>query len=74
MSGIHTCAMSGAIGAPARRRKPLKILWIILLVVWIAPAVLLFSYLAWKGKLLSRYVASLQSRLAEPRPNVPGSN
>ena len=74
MSGIHFNAMSAAIETPARGGKPLKTLLIILLVVWIAPSLLLFFYLAWKGKLFSRYAASFQSRLAEPRPNVPESN
>ena len=70
MSGIHFHAMSVALGAAVRRRKPLKILVIILLVVWIAPSLLLFFYLAWKTELLARYSGSLKSPIAEPEPNA----
>ena len=74
MSGIHIEAMSAAIGAKDWRRKPLKTLLIILLVVWIAPSLLLFFYLAWKGQLLERYADSIKSRLAEPKQNLPERN
>ena len=74
MSAIHIYAMLVAIGGPARRHKPLKTLLIILLVLWITPSVLLFVYLAWKGELLARYAALLQSRLAEMKPSLPKRN
>lgn len=74
MCGIHFCAMSAAIGALDWRRKPLKTLLIILLVVWIAPSLLLFFYLGWKGQLLARYGDWLRARLAEPKPNLTKRN
>lgn len=52
----------------------MKTLLIILLAVWIAPSLLLFVYLAWKGQLLARCVDFLKSRLAEPKPNLPERN
>jgi len=70
MSAIHIYAMSVPIGGPYWRRKPLKTLMIILLAVWITPSLLLFFYLAWKGQLLARYAALLQSRLAEQKPRL----
>jgi hypothetical protein len=44
--------------------------WIILL-VWIAPALLLFIHLAWKAQLLPRYVDSLKTRIADLNPTDP---
>jgi hypothetical protein len=50
------------------RLRLLIFFWIILL-VWIAPAALLFIYLAWKAQLIARHFSPLVSRLAEPVAN-----
>ena len=65
--GIHLYAMIHPIEGVLRRGKSLKTLYILLL-VWIAPAVLLLLYLLWTSRLLPRLRAAPAPEANEPAP------